>query len=43
MQFDNMVEGGQQAEKGMYNNSGAVVDMNKSPNNKKSHERYTKK
>ena len=42
MQIDNVVEDGEQAEKGMYNNSGADVDMNKSPDNKKSHERYTK-
>lgn len=32
-----------QPEKRMYNNSGAEVDMNKTPDNKKkSHERYTK-
>ena len=42
MQIDNMVEDGEQAGKEMYSNSGADVDMNKSPNNKKSHERYTK-
>ena len=34
---------GQQIEKRMYNNSGAEVDMNRTPTNKNSHERYTKR